>query len=222
MPNKTNNHTNHNFFESMSNFLSPNKQLFIRDINGVYLYANKYFHNTLIDNLLISENENIVGKDINQLYPNIENVIYNSKKLEHDLEVIESNKIMIFDEPTYLSSNNILNFVTQKVPFYLDGELLGVINVSESYNKLITDFGEVTLTIRQLQTLSASFHGLPVKEIGCWLNISPRTVDTYVEQLKNNLNLNKKSDFNAFIIENKLYEVVTYFYKNNSKISAMD
>ncbi len=213
MPNNKYNITTNDIFENISHLLTTNKQLFIRDKNGIYLYANKYFHRTLVDNLLISINEPIVGKTVNQLYPNIENIVYSSNILENDLKVMHSNKIMIFDEPTYLSSNNVLNFLTKRGPFYSNGELIGTITVSETYNKLITPFGEVTLTIRQLQTLSASFHGLSVKDISTWLNISPRTVDSHIDQIKNKLTINKKSDFNKFIIDNKLFDVVNYFYK---------
>lgn len=45
------------------------------------------------------------------------------------------------------------------------------------------------------------------------MNVSPRTVETFVDQLKIKLNVTKKSDFHNIVLENSLVRVMEYYFK---------
>jgi len=61
------------------------------------------------------------------------------------------------------------------------------------------------LSQRQIECLYYLFRGLTNKQIAKTLNLSPRTIETYVEQLKNKLACNTKSELIAKAFELNLF-----------------
>ena len=64
------------------------------------------------------------------------------------------------------------------------------------------------LTKRQREVFSLLRKGLPCKEIGARLNISPRTVKFHLEQLYLRLNMRRDNILRNFGIINKMTEVI--------------
>lgn len=66
------------------------------------------------------------------------------------------------------------------------------------------------LTKRELETLEHIVLSGSVKGASKVMNVSPRTIEDYIEQVKNKLGLQYKYQFNKIYIENfyqKIYEI---------------
>lgn len=60
-------------------------------------------------------------------------------------------------------------------------------------------------TIVEIQIMRLCYEGLSNKEIGLHLNLSARTIDTYIKRLTDKLNLKSKIDLIRYCVENGYY-----------------
>lgn len=72
---------------------------------------------------------------------------------------------------------------------------------------LSEDYPNMNLSARQQQCLFYTIQGKTAKEIGAILNLSPRTIESYIEQIKNVLNCYSKSA----LVEKAFAEGFAYF-----------
>lgn len=78
-------------------------------------------------------------------------------------------------------------------------------------------------TVRESECLFLLIRGKTAKEIGLFLNISPRTVESYIENIKIKCNVSKRSDIITKAIELGIVDIVPKqtislsLYKNPSK-----
>lgn len=140
--------------------------------------------------------------------------------LQHDQQVINSNKIHIFDETCLRNDDILIRASSVKMPWYYENGGIGGIfgfSVIGSYNfnyileltkainlnhihhaikRLIlnkkNEFHQ--LSLRQIDCLKYLLKGYTYKMIANILKISPRTVETHIEHLNNSLKCQNKSE----------------------------
>jgi DNA-binding NarL/FixJ family response regulator len=60
-------------------------------------------------------------------------------------------------------------------------------------------------SVLEIQLMRLCYEGLSSKEIGTYLNLSTRTIDTYITRLAQKLGLRNKIDLIRFAVENGYY-----------------
>ncbi len=202
--------SNENLFRAIGNHLYPEVEFFVKNSDGVYVFVNDYF--TLSTNLynLKAINVNLVGlKDIDVFDTETSSVIR-----KNDLHVLNTGeKIDAIEFVKKPFSNIVLKFHARKWLLLDDDNKKYILGVCHNITVIVIGGMSISLSDRQIETLSGVYFGHSAKEIAKRLNISYRTIETYINQLKDKLNVDAKKDFVKIINENKLHNAMTYFYK---------
>lgn len=197
--------------DQLSELLSPKVELFIRDSNQVFLYMNDVYRDRLVCDDFLAKDVNPIGLSLSDIF-NAESV---REITDSDQQVISTKEPLFIAGYAYSKLPGLAaqyDIVT-KLPLYNDaGDIIGIIGKSRCMRQIDTINGIIKLSQRQLQTIAAVFNGLSQKEIAKRLNISPRTVETYLEQVKVKLDLRKKQDIFSFILEHELGDVMSFYY----------
>lgn len=145
--------------------------------------------------------------------------------IQHDIETISANKIIISEEHVVWKNNNVQsNVIIVKSPWYGDeNNIIGVFACSlvidtqpivpfleelaqlgllgkmpalfnEGRAALGVQVGDVYLSKRETEVLRQAAFGKSAKVIGALLNISQRTVESHLENIKRKLNVYSKAE----------------------------
>lgn len=145
--------------------------------------------------------------------------------IQHDIETISANKIIISEEHVVWKNNNFQsNVIIVKSPWYGDeNNIIGVFACSlvidtqpivpfleelaqlgllgkmpalfnEGRAALGTQISDVYLSKRETEVLRQAAFGKSAKVIGAILNISQRTVESHLENIKRKLNVYSKAE----------------------------
>ena len=184
------------------------QEIYVKNRHGTYLVANRFYINALIELELISKkNPTIIGKTDFDLFP----ADTAQQFFDNDQHVITTGVAHTFTEESQLSSKHTRRFVSQKRPLYKEtGEIEGIIGYSKRIDFLILNNTQVELSKRELDCLAAIFKGLSAKKIADNLQLSKRTVESYIENLKIKMNCNNKADMIKSILNNNLENALKY------------
>lgn len=188
-------------------FINSYQYTMIRDALGNFLYASPQLRQLYIDNHMMKADEALIGKNIRDLYPETAD-----DYLDHDKLVFKNNEALYVHQKSRLLNKSHSKFIMKKMPFTINEEVIGILGVSFFYNTLAFNGQEINLSIRQLQVISGTFFGLPAKEIAHQLEVSHRTIEGHLLNLKNKLCFENKSAIQRFVLEHNLIEVVHYFF----------
>lgn len=140
--------------------------------------------------------------------------------------VIERNQIQIFDEDNQRKDDINLHFLSIKAPWYDDkGVIIGIMGISiamghhslsqslsmvkqmglmdkesESFSGL--SMNDIKLTNRELECLKLTIKGYTAKRIAKELNISFRTVEEYIANIRHKTGASSKAELIELTIEN--------------------
>ena len=184
------------------------QEIYVKNRQGAYLVANRFYIDALIELGLISKNNpTIIGKTDFDLFP----ADTAQQFVDNDLHVITTGVAHTFTEESQLSPKHTRRFVSQKRPFYKEtGEIDGIIGYSKRIDLLILNNTQVELSKREIDCLAAIFKGLSAKKISDNLQLSKRTVESYIENLKIKMNCNNKADMIKAILNNNLENALKY------------
>lgn len=182
--------------------------VFWKDTNGIYLQYNDYGAAGLGFN---SGNE-IVGHTDFELFAAETAIIFT----DNDKKVICFEKEMFFREHAVIKKTIPVVFFSHKIPLYdFEKNLVGLLGIalvrrlSFVNNKFSEkNFCAVSPSIIAKSTITKNFHlserereciqylcsGFSIKQIARKLNVSPRTIETYIERSKNKLGCVNKAD----------------------------
>ena len=90
------------------------------------------------------------------------------------------------------------------LPVAQRAENLKILDTLSSALTLLTDTGEVKITIKELEALRLLCRGLTIREIAQQLKRSPRTIEMHLNYLKTKLGCKKKSQLIAIALENNI------------------
>ncbi len=181
------------FFMELKGFLDLSCPAYIKDIYGVYIDCNL----PLVSKFGFTKKNEIIGKSNEALFscPTEIKIIKT-----HDQEVIQTEKPIVAIESLTIKDQSILHMLSHKLPYKnSNGKLMGILCTSISINSTpLTDpLEEKSLNIavkpgildknvakREKQCLYYLVRGMTAKEIGRILNLSPRTIEFYIENMK--------------------------------------
>ena len=195
---------------SISNNLDLNSILnfpctiFMKDRNGIYLGGNNY----LASILGFKDGASLVGCNDRDLWqPNDLELL-----LQNDKKVMDQNSPNTFHESGALPDNSIINAISHKAPLLSHkNKTIGIMGMSIIIHKTNPTFihneNKFELTNRQINCLYYLALGMTTKLIANKLDLSPRTVEHYIEIIKNKLNCYNRSDLIAKALEMPIIKV---------------
>jgi DNA-binding CsgD family transcriptional regulator len=144
------------------------------------------------------------------------------QSLKNDNKVMENHHIQIFEEQAFRQDGGSFSTLAVRMPWYDDHNkiiglfgcsiILGVNSLAESLkeitklglltidnfqaanNILGTEIEKVYLTKREMESLRLYVQGKTAKEIGTILSLSCRTIENYIQNIKNKMNVSTKAD----------------------------
>jgi len=175
--------------------------VFWKDIAGYFLGCN----DLMAESLNLNSRQDIVGyRDVDFSAFRSEAQAYRSA----DQIVMDTRAARQFEDCAHFKESKIC-FLSLKIPLLANkNTLIGVIGVShylieESFSKNIRRDSSV-LSQREIECLQQVVLGKTAKEIAFYFQISPRTVETHLTNIKNKLNCSRKSEMIRIAIENNL------------------
>lgn len=202
----------------VENFLSLPCHVYWKNKKGVILGCN----DNQAKNVGFKKGDDLVGKTDFELCWKKEAVIYK----ENDLEVIYSKTPKLIEEPVRLFDGHVGKAMAYKMPLCdHKGEIIGVFGLStivaleksETHfftfqNSVLKDeptknigfFENIKLPKRQKECVYHLVRGMTAKQIAKELDLSPRTVEYYIEKAKNRLLCNSRSELIAKIVGTRL------------------
>lgn len=198
------------FSVPIGSFLNISEKVVIswKDINSRY-----YGFNDVLGEFSGISTSNANGKQYEDVISNIEQA---DILRQHDQETMTAKATKLFIEGYKLKNTEISNWLRIETPLYNNvKKMVGVFSLSFPSNKLnffsilkiinnnldsfplmmmlLNNNAKYRLTNRQNECLCHIIRGRTTKEIAQLLSISPRTVETYLEQIKAELNCYTKS-----------------------------
>ncbi len=169
----------------MGNFRNLNFHIYWKDLNNKYWGAN----DRLALDVGLSKGTDVVDYSDLEFWPHEVDCLKS-----HDAKVVHDNKTHIFFESGTMSDGATINAVSHKAPWYSKtGKILGIQGLSfVSIEPVCTD--TMRLTARQLDCLFYFVKGFTFKQIAKQLNLSPRTIEHYLEAIKLKLNCHTRAD----------------------------
>lgn len=169
--------------------------VYCTDKENKLLGANELQLNVIKEMYGAEKNEDLIGISIENLFSRVKSNAVSIACNENE-QILKSELPMQFNNVWTVTNVWEIKMLTIKMPFYdTNGKLAGVIGISQYINKIslskLLDFG---LTKRQIECLFHLVEGKTAREIAYLLNISRRTVEHYIECIKDKLNCRTKSE----------------------------
>ncbi|WP_419418932.1 helix-turn-helix transcriptional regulator [Legionella sp. D16C41] len=190
--------------------------IYFKSIEGIYLASN----NQMLSFLDLSPEE-VSGRfkdsDI------IKNAISLESVLANDRLILEKKSVQVFMELA-ITEKKQAQFLSIKAPLYRENEIIGLCGISiivdnynlSEFNDLISNIGnilendlesetklaqlnstktvKIKLTPREVQCLQLYMKGYSLKYIANILNLSHRTIEYYLENIKSKFGVKKRSE----------------------------
>lgn len=156
-----------------------------KDKKGHYLGVNKKFLNT---SNIDSENE-VVGKTDQDLPWQKQSAIL----MKNDSEIIHTEQSKILIEPVLSPQGEVQHYCSHKAPLYNNNSnIIGIMGLS--YPLELLPNKETKLSRRQMDCLYYLVKGNTMKQIALILNLSPKTVEHYLDAVKHKLNCRNRAE----------------------------
>ncbi len=166
--------------------------IYFVDVNNYILVANKLAENFFRDLLGC---EKLIGLKCNELFEKA-NLNPTQACTKENAEVLETGLPKQFFQSWAIKCLYRLDLLTFKQPVYDSaGKPKGVLVISHILNMFsVENAYSMGLTKRQTECLFYLFEGHTAKEIAKIIKISPRTVEGYIETMRNKLNCTTLSE----------------------------
>ncbi|MDR3478364.1 MAG: LuxR C-terminal-related transcriptional regulator [Gammaproteobacteria bacterium] len=160
--------------------------LFWKDLKSKYIASN----NRLAIDVGLTKSSDVIGYYDQDFWPNCA-----AQAKENDLKVLKNNQHTIFFESGNLKDGRKVDAVSYKTPWLSQsGKIIGiqalsVISIEPSFTHETNG-----LTKRQIDCLYHLVCGMSIKHIAKTLLLSPRTVEHYIETIKQKMQCNSRSE----------------------------
>lgn len=129
----------------------------------------------------------------------------------YDTQVIQTQQQIFYSSERIVSRiNMVLTFLTHKIPLFDQNQtLIGLLGISvvrrlSNCNGYPSQCEECLLSKREQDCVRYLSFGLTIKEVAKKLQVSPRTVETYITRGKIKLHCNSKSELISAFLEKTL------------------
>lgn len=169
--------------------------LFVKDLNGNYLHAN---HVKLDYFGLKKENEILGSTDFDLCMTHNQAI----QVRDNDKKVIKAGKACSFLETATVVSGETLQCISHKSPLRTRmNKIIGMVCAAFVLPDKPNKKHFPVLSERQNECLNLLAYGMTIKEIAREMQLSPRTVEHYLEVVKAKLNCDSRSDLIRMFIE---------------------
>jgi DNA-binding NarL/FixJ family response regulator len=111
--------------------------------------------------------------------------------LQNDQFVIQEQcEISLFEAGFDQAKNSVL-YLSRKIPYYENSKLIGLLGISFPWTTQKKSPLQA-LTNREQQCARYLIQGLTTKQIAHYLQVSPRTIDTHIDNIKTKLHCQSK------------------------------
>jgi len=174
-------------------FDSPLANLYWKDLQGDYLHVNQ----TFLTNSAMNSEQEVIGKKDRQLAWHVQ-----AETIEkNDQSIFLSGKSHVLIEYIKCTPiSGIKTFISHKSPIKdFKGHIIGLFGLSYLIEDNLVINGDThnnkfNLTQRQIDCLICLTQGMTQKQIGIKLNLSPKTVEHYIEAIKEKMNCRTRSE----------------------------
>ena len=208
-------------FDSLS-AVNGGAHIYATDLNNTILFMNTTARHFFKDIMNINPD----GRTLREVFLENEQAIQLAEA-ENQL-VIATEQAQLFYNRIELAHSSRIDFITSKMPFYnTDNTLAGVLGISHYLEKRSSlPAYQKGLTKREIECLNLLLDRVSYKEIAETLNISPRTVESYLTNAKNKLACETSNDLldtlNNMSLRTKINEMnqMTSANLTSNKISS--
>ncbi len=194
------------FYQQMINLI-PN-EMHVKNNQGVYLIVNQFYTKKLVVlGILPDANASIVGKtDFDLFHRKTAEQFY-----ENDQQVIKNKTELLLTEENKLSAKHTQRFITRKKPLYdLQDKVTGIVGSSLEISLLRIQQQAIELSKREVDCVAGIYRGFSAKKIAQLYGLSPRTVESYIDNIKTKLGCSSQSEIIQVILDNQLETVLKY------------
>jgi DNA-binding CsgD family transcriptional regulator len=160
--------------------------------NGVTIIKHNSSYYDMYNFATSANNSGVINFYLNN-FDLLENfILYYKEKAGKLIDISSKNKLILPVRPDNIAKN-------------IDAEISNYYlhtNIFSKIQQLNICKSNFKISHREQQTLFYLLRGKTAKEIGCILNISPKTVEYYIENLKNKFNCHSRSELISKGIEN--------------------
>jgi len=174
----------------LSHFENIPCYVYAKDDLGRYLTMNA----VLVQDLCLADKDDFLGlKDADMPFLTLDDV-NNLKK--NDKQTIKADAAIRLIEPVTLGDGTQVNLLSYKAPLITNTKKkVGIIGISMVQN--VREHIDNPLTDRQTECLLFLAKGMTIKQIAIKLALSPRTVEHYLESVKNKLDCHSRVELVA-------------------------
>ena len=199
----------------------PPGDFYIKDKMGKILIHNDNYKKHLIESGFLSgKDDELVGKSQAEIFTrdNAENYRIT------DLEVMNTLTPKLVEETVTSSVGVKQKLVVLKIPLFAieTGQVDGVICYCQSADELKGAQGNIKLSDREMECLSALFYGMTAKQAAIAMGISFRTVEIHMNNMKNKIGCMDKSSAVEFVKSQGLEMIMEYHYNKFTGKEVMD
>ena len=186
-------------------------QFYWKDIHGVYLGLNARLKQKLRERGLCDD---IIGKTDNDIFTSEAAKLFR----EHDRLIMKDKVEMLFEERIEIAENcHVLQLTIKKPLFNEEGIVSGIIGMTYDFTEIETPDFNVKLTPREIQCFSGLYLGHTSINISKQLGLSPKTVESYIANLKTKLCCESKHELIKFANKRHLSLLLIKVYENLSE-----
>lgn len=165
--------------------------LYWKDNKGKYLGCN----DTMMRDIGLTKSTDIIGlTDYDMVWSEDASLLH-----EHDNLVRAKEQPMSFLERGFIKSGEYCRFVSLKAPLRSKQGIVGLSFILYKNEAFQSHFP--TLSEQQSKCLYHLTKGLSIKKIGQSLDLSPKTVENYLNAVKTKLGCNSRSELIAYAIK---------------------
>lgn len=218
-----------NYIEPLKLLLSDSSDfIFIKDLSSTYKWCNDSYANQLN----ISSCEKIIGLKDSELNP-----LHSSLYKCDDDRVIKSRRSIAIDNPAFFTSIGVVQVAGVMKPIIgssgeVEGlfgktsikhslinkslfEIFNTINednmpyiISNKGYRLNTAYGEVKISAREAESFLYLLKGLSIKDIARFMCLKPKTVESYIYNMKIKFSSESKADLFDKVLKAGLLESI--------------
>lgn len=182
-------------------------------MDGTYLYVNRNAQKYYEAIGCIESNQSLKGLRDTDIYKG-KNLKTLQQIRERDLYVLKTGINTEVQQVVHsINSNFHLQFHTKRWRLEDDENTYLLLSISKEYATFYIGKLAINLSKRQVEVLSGAFMGLSSKEIAKKINLSYRTVELYLTQVKQKIQIENKSQIHQFIVNNHLVNAMEFIFK---------
>ncbi len=204
--------------DQFNRLLAPKMEVFSRDLNHTFLYMNSVYRKRVVDFKFLEVGVEPVGMSLYDIFDDQSA----DDIAQSDQQVFQTGKTVVVINIAKGHGQDAVAYhdINIKSPLFdEEGKIIGLVGKSRSFQIEDSRGGVTQLSQRQLQTLAATYNGYYAKQAAAWMDVSTRTVEAFLDQVKNKLHLKNRNHIFQFVVEQELTDILDFYFSDIDKES---